>query len=436
VASISPDARGYQRIFFVSKKDGKAKCIRWNDSREALEDIAKRVELLNAATGAGQAVSLELCQWLDRIGAPLHRKLAAAGLVAPRAAAVGNLGDFLNRFIADRKDKKFRTRLNREQARDRLLEHFGANRDIGTITPGDADEWLVFMKTRPTRGKEGYAPATISRTIKHVKGFFKYAVRKRVLAENPFADFRAGSMKNRTRDFFVTQDVIQRVIEACPDAEWRLIVALSRFGGLTCPSEHLNLKWSGVDWERSRFRVHKAKNEAHEDGGDRLVPIFPELRPYLEEAFELAGDGAVYVIGRYRDTSANLRTQLLRIVERAGVFKWPKLFQNLRASRVTEARRQYPAHVCNAWFGHTEQVAQDHYLQVCEDDFERAATKGVSNRVSKSSRRTQGQGTERQANPQEKRGLVAGNAHTEEREYARRDLNPQPMVPKTIALSS
>jgi len=50
-----------------------------------------------------------------------------------------------------------------------------------------------------------------------------------------------------------------------------------------------------------------------------VIPLFPELRPYLEEFFDLAAPGTEYVITRYRDTNANLRTQLLRIIQRAGL---------------------------------------------------------------------------------------------------------------------
>jgi hypothetical protein len=32
---------------------------------------------------------------------------------------------------------------------------------------------------------------------------------------------------------------IERVIEACPNAYWRLLVALARFAGLRTPSESL-----------------------------------------------------------------------------------------------------------------------------------------------------------------------------------------------------
>ena len=42
--------------------------------------------------------------------------------------------------------------------------------------------------------------------------------------------------------------------------------------------------------------------------------------------------GAEFVVGSYRNTEANLRTRMRRIIERAGLDPWPKIFQNLRSS--------------------------------------------------------------------------------------------------------
>ena len=92
----------------------------------------------------------------------------------------------------------------------------------------------------------------------------------------------------------------------------------------------------------------------------------------MEDAFELAEDGAEFVITRYRDSNANLRTQLIRIIERAGLKRWPKLFQNLRATRETELAELFPMHVVCAWIGNSELVAAKHYLQITEDHFHRA----------------------------------------------------------------
>src|SRR5690606_34490495 len=109
-----------------------------------------------------------------------------------------------------------------------------------------------------------------------------------------------------------------------------------------------------------------------EGGGVRVVPLFPELRPYLEDALEVATPGDPHVITRYRDGNANLRTQLQRIIKRAGLTPWPKLFQNLRSTRETELAETFPMHVVCKWIGNSHPVAVAHYLQTTDEHFKRA----------------------------------------------------------------
>ena len=124
--------------------------------------------------------------------------------------------------------------------------------------------------------------------------------------------------------------------------QWRLIFALARYGGLRSPSEILALKWQDVDWERGRILVHSPKTEHHAGGESRQLPLFPELVPYLREVFEQAQEGIEYVVTRYRSRGVNLRTQLERIIVKAGLKAWPKLFQNLRSTRETELAEWWP----------------------------------------------------------------------------------------------
>ena len=90
------------------------------------------------------------------------------------------------------------------------------------------------------------------------------------------------------------------------------------------------------------------------------------------EVFEQAEEGAEYVITNYRRANSNLRTHFQRIVTRAGVQPWPKLFHNLRATRQTELAEFLPGHVVCAWLGNTEDVAKAHYLQVTDAHFAKA----------------------------------------------------------------
>ena len=163
-------------------------------------------------------------------------------------------------------------------------------------------------------------------------------------------------------------------------------MALCRYGGLRCPSEVLSLRWQDVNWETERIVVQSPKTAHHPGKGNRVIPFFAELKPILTEAFHLALDGTEYVVdGDYRKAAntpsgwrnCNLRTQFERLLKRAGLKPWPKLFHAMRASRETELAKTYPIHVFTSWLGNTPRIAMKHYLQVTDDDFERASQSGA-----------------------------------------------------------
>ena len=68
------------------------------------------------------------------------------------------------------------------------------------------------------------------------------------------------------------------------------------------------------------------------------------------------------------------RTTFLKIVQRAGLQPWPRIFHNLRSSRQTELAEQFPSHVVCAWLGNSEDIARRHYLQVTDDHFAEASS--------------------------------------------------------------
>ncbi len=104
------------------------------------------------------------------------------------------------------------------------------------------------------------------------------------------------------------------------------------------------------------------------------MPLFPELRPHLEALFDEAAEGTEFVVNRYRDAKQNLRTTFEKIIVRAGLKPWPKLFQNLRSTRETELAEHFPMHVVCEWIGNSQPVASRHYLQVTDSHFKAAAS--------------------------------------------------------------
>jgi integrase len=220
------------------------------------------------------------------------------------------------------------------------------------------------------------------RTIcKKAKHFFTVAIEYELVDRNPFAKITVTVTANPSRFYFVSRDEIDIVLQHCDDLEWKAIFTLARYGGLRCPSEVLALRWRDIDWAHQRVRVPSSKTEHFEGGGSRTIPLFPELAGPLRDALEAAEPGSVYVISHYQDmlesgpasaVRLNLRTQAHRIIRRAGLEPWEKVFQNMRSSRETELAETFPMHVVCRWIGNSQPVAAQHYLQVTDDHFVKA----------------------------------------------------------------
>ncbi len=72
--------------------------------------------------------------------------------------------------------------------------------------------------------------------------------------------------------------------------------------------------------------VRSPKTEHHEGKESRIVRLIPEVREYLDAVWDEAPEDAEHVITRYRDANSSLRTQLERIMHKADLLPWPKLF--------------------------------------------------------------------------------------------------------------
>jgi integrase len=176
----------------------------------------------------------------------------------------------------------------------------------------------------------------------------------------------AGSFVNRDKDRFITMEEYAQLLEACPNQEWRTIIALARIGGLRCPSELKQLQWKDVDWEHNRFLVRSPKTERHAGRGERLVPLFPELRAELEKH----GKTTEFVIQKIRGV---LCSSFQKIAVRAGLGTIVRPFDNMRMSRSNEVLRIFGHQKESLWIGHTSEVMGKHYFQLTDDDFAEAA---------------------------------------------------------------
>jgi len=164
-----------------------------------------------------------------------------------------------------------------------LLAYFGEKKPLRSITEGDAKAWRRSIR-------HGLSENTQRKWSAIAKTLFAVASENRLIDRSPFAKLKSGMVANKARMHFVDAETSKKVLEACPSSEWRTIFALARWGGLRCPSELRDLKWTDILWDRGRFIVTSPKTE-HQGKPTRIMPIFPELLPILFEASEAAPEG-------------------------------------------------------------------------------------------------------------------------------------------------
>jgi len=300
----------------------------------------------------------------------------------PAEPAGITLSDFLTDYLQRRTDVKASTTLVYEQVIQNLRKFFAPDVLLAEITQGHCIDFARYLS------RQSYAKTTIDRRMSLARTILSEAVQYQHIERNPFDGIRPKlknlmSRNNRTRKQLISADDILKVMEQCPDAEWRCLIALSRFGGLRVPSEALSLRWEHVDLPNGRMHVPCPKLEHLEGHDSRDVPIFAELRPWLEACWDAAEPGTQFVISRHRPpvlksgagwANANLRTRLEKFIHRAGLQPWPRLWHNLRASRQTELTDRFPQHVVCKWLGNSEAVASEHYLQVSDQHWQQAQT--------------------------------------------------------------
>jgi integrase len=386
MASLVTLENGTRRVQFVAPCGKRKTLYLGKCAKRDAESIKFRVESLLSACITG-SLGRDTSIWLAEIttqNPDLRSKLEAVGLVEPiepiepepiKPALM--LSTFLDDFLERNGKSKKPGTLEVWRQVIALLNEYLPDIALADVTKGHAKKFHEDLKGR------GLASTTIHKRIGFARQFFEDAVDWELIPSNPFNRVKTQSTSLKS-NVEVTRETIVQVMKHC-DPTWQLIIALSRYGGLRCPSETLSLRWSDIDWEQSRMAIPEPKVEHHEGRGVRSCPIFPELRPYLDKAWvawQESDQESDFVIDKpaYRDAAntgegwknSNLRTQLIKKLRKAGIPPWKRLFHSMRASRQTELERDFPIHVVCSWLGNTEAIAKKSYLLVTDSDFTRA----------------------------------------------------------------
>ena len=269
------------------------------------------------------------------------------------------LGDFVKSYLASRKPEVTKeTLLNYRKTGDYLLAFWGVDCRISQITRSIAREFktalangeLVHINKRHRMP----GPVTVERVAKEARSIFNQALDDGLILINPFA--KLVRKVDVEKDWhYVDLDETNRLLDACPNNDWRMLLALCRFAGLR-QGEALALKWNNVRWDENCLRVWATKTKM------RVVPVVPELYPLLQDAYEQAPVGEVMVVSGI--SKSNLWRDFQVICKRAGVKLYEKWCHTLRKNREQDWAQKFPNHIVAEWMGHSPEVARTHYLKV------------------------------------------------------------------------
>ena len=336
------------------------------------------VKRLHDAATTGKPTDSETRSWYRRQSDELKQKLFNVGLLDQ--LNVGTIKGLIDYFEhgKSRTNRHASTAVFHGQCARNLVDHFGEDCPLSHISSLEVEvfrAWLekegalrIDRKTGEIIERYPLAPVTVGRRWRHFISLFNKAEEKGWCRSNPFKTQKGFVTRNKSRKHYVDPVTTDQILKALPNTQMKLIFALMRWGGLRACEVGV-LKWSDIGEQTMRIDSPKT--------GERHCPIFKQLQPYLLAAWnEREPDEellAPYLAVRNRTSFYNY---FLGVLKRAGIPRWERLLQNLRASRATEVYREYGGPLESEWIGHGVDVSEEDYQIQLQSDIDQAAGKG------------------------------------------------------------
>ncbi|MEO1999263.1 MAG: phage integrase SAM-like domain-containing protein, partial [Planctomycetaceae bacterium] len=341
MASIATKKSGSRLIRIVLPNGSRRGIGIGKCSMKAAQSCRHHIEHIESAASRGQAIPQAQAEWLRTCPRNIAERLAELELIEPFESQPEDktVAGFFNETI-DGRVVKDRTKVRYRNQAWFFLQFIGEGTALSRVPDNCGDGFIRHLKTCDQKRSPGKRlhNNTMAKAFKTAKQILDVAVTQKLMTTNPLQAVQKKAPRERVTDERVadiTPEMIESLI-AVSNREYALIYALARYGGLRCPSELDNLRWSEMNWADSRFLVHSPKT-AYCGKATRMVPMFPELLPHLRYAFETASDGVDQVFPKVTEDS-NLRTHTLRLLGRAAISEndVPRFFQNCRSSCQTD----------------------------------------------------------------------------------------------------
>lgn len=306
--------------------------------------IQRHVDEIIAAQTADLPIPRLTALWLDRLDQKIKSKLTCiTGSIRTVQTAIDEYLDAKRDLIA----------LSTAESVGRSLAWLAdacGDRRIDGVSPEEVSTVYDSLEQgASTRGK----------IAKDWKAFFRWCEDNRWIVANPAKRLATTvSVRDKT---FVSIETINRILAACDDPELRLVIVLSRFGGLRINSEIRDFSEASIDRVSKRIKITDTKRCMI-----REIPLFREIAaqlpaPGVELLPTLASLSHSGLTNRFQDT-----------VRKAGIEPWRVPWHSMRASRETELITAFGLSTAAKWIGNSEKVAMTSYAIIPDSDWAKA----------------------------------------------------------------
>lgn len=248
---------------------------------------------------------------------------------------------------------------------DKVLDFFGKNCPLESITPAKIEEFKVYLKSyktinkikinNPDYGKNGCrkkyiykeietektrANSTINRHLEMLSKMFNLCIDNSLIDTNPCRSIKQLREENFKIRFLTIEEEKElfNVIESSADNNTKPYIHLKPL--IICAlqtgmrrAEIFNLKWSQIDFKKGFIEVLKTKS-----GKARKIPISPRLDTVLRDIFTFSNSEYVFINPATNKPYVDIKKAFSSVLEKAGISNFR--FHDLRhtvATRMVES---------------------------------------------------------------------------------------------------
>lgn len=244
-----------------------------------------------------------------------------------------------------------------------------------SLTPLQAEEFRNALTAH-------YGPKTINHWLIACKACWNWAIRKKLLAENPFSGLPMLFTEDRQR--VLTAEEFQRLWSHSDDI-FRDVLLFLRLTPAR-PAVVRELTWDMIDWDsRLLIKQHTKKSRTAKVREPWRIPLVPEVEAMLRRRQERRGDSPFVFLNEDGKpwTKDALVLRMRRLRERAGVRPdsrgEPVVLYTNRHTYLTKAASQLSAPLLGAIADHADPRTTRRYLHHSPEDILQAGVKAVQN---------------------------------------------------------